>query len=432
MFRTRERGMSYWPFVVTLIALLVMTYMWYEAGRDDESQRSTITRLTQEKAAAEQKWRAERGTLQDLVDKTGYVNEQGLPDGDRLRAGIDEALTAMREAGVLKLKTAKFSQTGEGGKMEEIGQGEFVVRYLPPASELPASPTVEAMWPIVTGAMRRMVADVNHHVQLKATAESGRASASDEHKNALTAKDTEIGDLRRQLQAEQARAAEQAQELRDENATLTSQLETLRSEFEESRSQAEDAVAALENKLSQAKGEITRLVDREVPFVSEGHDGEVLTSGPGIVIINRGKKDMLMPGTVFSVYKRVKGGGEVNIGTIKATVVGDDTSRCAVLEAADVISGGDMISSSTYSPDRQLRFVLLGEFQKMGKSSATRRLEQLGAKVDGEVSTMTHYVVLGTPGPGGEPLESTADYQRAKTLGIKIITEEQLSSFTQY
>ena len=122
------------------------------------------------------------------------------------------------------------------------------------------------------------------------------------------------------------------------------------------------------------------------------------------------------------------GGGLVQTGTIKVTVVDENSARCAVLEASDVISEGDLIQSGTYSPNRQLTFVLLGEFNKMGKSQAERRLEQLGAQVDENVSTMTHYLVVGT----GDSLETTPQYVAAKTFGTAIITEAQLQSFTNY
>jgi hypothetical protein len=432
MFRTRERGMSYWPFVVTLLAFFVMTYMWYEASKSQDQDRSTIRQLQSDVQTQKDKAFQLDQALQLVGEKTGYANERNEPDPEKLAAGVKEMLDTLRGVMVLKFNTAKFSPTGAGGKLEEVGQGEYVVNYLPPANEIPAELKWQDVGPIVAAAAQRMAADIENHVNLKSAAEQARTAAEEANAQALAAKDTTIADFQRQIQAVQASMAEQGSELRDQIATLESQLDSARSETEEVRNEADTRIAELSNKVSQAEGEITRLVDREAPFLTEGPDGEVLASGAGLVIVNRGKADMLMPGTVFSVFKRLKGGGLEQIGTIKATVVDDDTARCSILESSDVIAEGDLIQSNTYSPNRQLHFYLLGEFQKMGVSQATQRLEQLGAKVDDQVTTLTHYLVLGTPGPGGDALEATDAYMKAKAYGIKIITEAQLASFTQY
>ena len=432
MFRTRERGMSYWPFVVTLVAFFVMTYMWYEAGKSQDQDKDTIRQLQSDVQTQKDKAFQLDQALQLVGEKTGYANDRNEPDAEKIGAGVKELLDSLRGSMMLEFDTKKHSAIGDGGTIEEVGQGKYVVHYLPPANEIPADIKWDAIGPILNGAAMRMAADIENHINLKSAAEQARAASEEANAQALTAKDTTISDLQRQIQAIQASMAEQGSELRDQIATLESQLDTARSESEEVRGQMDTAVADLSNLLSQAQGEITRLVDREVPFITEGPDGEVLASSAGMVIVNRGKADMLMPGTTFTVFTRLKGGGLQQNGTLKVTVVDEDTARCSVLESSGTISEGDLIQSNTYSPNRQLHFYLLGEFKKMGASQATARLEQLGAKVDDDVSTMTHYLVLGTPGPGGDALEATDAYLKAKAYGIKIITEDQLASFTRY
>ncbi len=432
MFRTRERGMSYWPFVVTLAAFFAMTYMWYDAGSHAQQNKDTIRDLQAQVQTQKEKAVQLDQHLMLVGEKTGFADASDRPDAERIAAGVKELLDGLRRPMQLDFETSKFAATDDGGKIEEVGQGKYVVTYLPPANEIPADIKWDAVAPILIAAAERMQKDIVHHVNLKSGADQARAASEAANAQALAAKDTTIADLQRQIQAIQASMAEQGSELRDQIATLESQLDTARSETEEIRGQKDSAVADLANKLSQAQGEITRLVDREVPFITEGPDGEVLASGAGLVVVNRGKSDMLMPGTIFTVLKRVKGGGLVQTGTLKVTVVDDDSARCSVLESSDVISAGDLVQSGTYSPNRRLHFYLLGEFNKMGVSQAAARLEQLGAEVDDEVTTMTHYLVLGTPGPGGDALEATDAYIKAKTYGIKVITEDQLASFTRY
>ncbi len=435
MFRARERGMSYWPFVVSLVALLVVTFMWYEAMKVEEDLRSDASRAKTATSEWQTKYTAMNNRLLELVDSTGYAGTDSYPDKEAIGADVQKFLTSMREQLTLEFETDKFAPTGDGGKIEQIGQGKFRVTYMPAEAELARATTVESVFPIVLAAAKRMLVDVNHHVQQKATAESGLASAQSAHGNSLTQKDQTISDLQTQMQALQANLAEQGSDLRDQIAALEGNLNSARSELEEFRAQSDKTVADLSNKLSQSKGEVMRLNQREVPFVSEGPDGEVLAADAGMAILDRGKTDMLMPGTVFTVLGRAKGGALYAKGIVKVTSVDAETARCRVIEEAsraDPIGSGDLVQSGTYSPNRKLHFHLLGEFSRMGKSQAESRLTSLGASIDNDVLTTTHYLVMGTPGPGVDNLEDTDAYRRAKEYGTPIITESQLSSFTRY
>ena len=76
--------------------------------------------------------------------------------------------------------------------------------------------------------------------------------------------------------------------------------------------------------------------------------------------------------------------------------------------------------------------MLIGRFKKYGRSDAAKRLEQLGQNVDKSVGITTNYLVIGAPENEDDNLEDTDDYRRAKELGIRVITEKQLSTFLLY
>lgn len=63
-------------------------------------------------------------------------------------------------------------------------------------------------------------------------------------------------------------------------------------------------------------------------------------------------------------------------------------------------------------------FVLTGTLDKLDRKEAQNKLEMLGAKVSSSVSKKTSYVVVGE-NPGSK-------YEKAKSLGIPILTEEKL------
>ena len=92
----------------------------------------------------------------------------------------------------------------------------------------------------------------------------------------------------------------------------------------------------------------------------------------------------------------------------------------------------DLIQSLTYSPNRKLHFVLVGDFKKMGKSQAEAVLKRLGAVVDAKVTSETNYVVVGAAPAGTESMDDNEAVKAAKDLNIRMITEDALSSFTRY
>ena len=111
MFRARERGMSYWPFVVTLVALLVMTYMWYEASKNQDGDAQKVARLMASEAKAKEDLRLKDDLIQRIGEVTGFANERDEPDPERLKQGIADLLDGLRGSVVLKFNTAKFSAT---------------------------------------------------------------------------------------------------------------------------------------------------------------------------------------------------------------------------------------------------------------------------------------------------------------------------------
>jgi len=435
MIRARERGMSYWPFVITLVALLVMTYMWYEADKVQDDQKSNLRNATAKLTAETDRAREFDEALDLLRNEFGF-NHDSLPrpDSAKARARILEFVQQTGEQLSFEADTNKFSATGQGGRVEQLNDGKIRVAYFPPAAELAGeSLTLEGLFPLFVDAVKRMQADIQNQIALRAATDAEKGTMVTAHAGELSTKDQAISERQSQIQALQANLAQQGSELREQISTLEAQVDSARTELEEFRTQSEGQIAQLENKVAQGQGEVKTLIGREKPYASEGPDGEVLAARDGTAWVNLGKRNLLMPGTTFTVLGRQKGGRLYAKGVVRITMVDETMSRAAVMELtsrADPIVEGDLVQSAAYSKNRQMRFFLLGEFRAMGKSMIESRLESIGAKVDDEVSTLTHYLVLGSPGPGGENLEATAAYKKAMQYGTTILTEAQLASFT--
>lgn len=435
MIRARERGMSYWPFVITLVLLLVVGLMAYqENARATKAENSLATASAK---ASEQEARADKLDieLQNIVDITGYVDTAtSKPDQAAMRAAIDAIKKSLPDLFSIEIETDKYTETGDGGKVEKIGQGKIKVRYLVPG-DLSTVTTFEGLIPQFTVAGQRMQADYVRSLEATANQRSKNAADAQAHTEALASKDGEIAAVNDQLQQATATASATETELRDENSSLKTQLEQAQTETRTVREEKDALEGKLTNEVSQLKAEIVRINDRDVPLISEEPDGSVIAAGNGVAVIDRGKSDMLMPGTVFTVKGRAKGGATYNKGVVKVITVEDDSATARIIEQAsanDPITMGDLVQSYTYSPDAKLSFAFVGEFSKMGRGDAMSKLKSLGADIHTSVQTNTHYLVVGSPGPGVESIEDTDAYRKAKQYGVKILTEAMLASFTRY
>ena len=436
-FRGRELGMSYWPFVIFLIAAIIMTVLWYqETGLKDQANASLKTARA-DAARYEKEVIALKNKYTDLADQTGFTADDGSgPDAEKMRAAIASVVDQMSNTMVVRFPDNRYQPSGDGGRIEQVDNGATVAHYFPPAAEMNGETmTLEALLPLFVEGVKRMGADVQQGFDLKKAAEDTLAAERTAFQETLAAKDAAINDRQTQIQAAEANIAELGSQLREQISTLEGQLSTARQSLDEEKERARTEIAKLEGKVNQGVSEIKTLVDREKPFASEGPDGEILAARDGTAWVNLGRRKLLMPGTVFTVLGRRKGGALYQKGTVKVTSVDETMSRASIVELAsrlDPIVEGDLVQSAAYSPNRQMRFFLLGEFRRLGKSQLESRLESLGAKVDDDVTTLTHYVVLGSPGPAGENLESTDAYKKAMQYGTTILTEAQLASFTSF
>lgn len=427
--RGREAGMSFWPFVIALVLVLVAVVFWYDGTKDTEKIRSERDAARAEAQSWKDRFDKANGKLIDLAPVTGYPDAENHTDRAKLSAEMVAFLDKWREKLTVEFDTDRYAPTGSGGQVEKLGGTRVRVVYLPTKAEL-TSVSVEAMFPMLEAAAARMQADIKRAFEAAAASNGEVAKLRTEQTAALAAKDAAAAEIRSQAAAAQQAAAERERELREQVSAKEAAVAQAQAELESVRAKATEEVATLSRNLSQKTAEVQTLARRDAPMASEGPDGEVLSAGAGLAVLSRGRKDMLMPGTSFMVLGRVKGGGLVPKGVVHVTIVNELTAEARVVEesADDPINKGDLIQSAVYSPNRQLRFSLVGEFRKMGRSQAEARLKQLGAAVDAQVTTQTHYLVMG----GGENLEESDSYRRAKEYGITILTEEALSSFTLY
>lgn len=435
-FRGRERGMSAIPFVVSLLLVVGFAVAWYNADQSVTQLKSDLNTARANASEWSAKQQALNTELLELTDVTGFGSQDparaGKPDKAALQAALNAALEQWREKATVEFTADKYQATGTGGQIEKLQGDKIRVVYVPAKDQI-SNPSVQALLPILSSAAGRLINDVKRGFEEKSAEVKSKAEMLKAKDEALAAKDAENGRIRAEGDQAKRTADETIRELRDQVQNTNQALQQAQAELETVKAESAKKEAILAGQLSQRGAEIQTLVRRDQPFLSEGPDGEVVGAGSGVVIISRGRKDMLMPGTIFKVLGRIKGGELVPKGAVKVIVCNETSAECRILDESPTnpINGGDLIQSETYSPGRVMHFALIGEFRKMGRAQAEARLKALGAAIDVNVTSETHYLVVGTP-PAGENLEDSDAYKQARQFGVTPITEAQLASFTMY
>lgn len=428
----RESGMSAIPFVVSLLLVAGFGIAWYQADSDNAELRKQLETNKANASEWQKKFEAANNEILLLTEVTGYGNAEGKPDKAALQAALQAFLDKWRERLTIEFTADKYQQTGEGGVVEKIAGDKVRVKYLPDKDQV-TNPNLQQILGILEPAASRMQVDIKRYVEQLAAEMKSKQEMLAAAKQAQTDKDGQYTALQGQTEQQKRAYEEQINELRGQIQAKEQALQTVQTEIEQVKAEKDKSVAALTSVVNQKAAEIQTINQRDKPFVSEGPDGEVVAARAGIAIINRGKKDFLMPGTVFTVLGRVKGGSLIPKGALKVIFCNDESAQCQVVEESEAnpIQGTDLIQSITYSPNRKMRFCLIGEFRKMGRSQAEKRLKDLGAAIDLAVSSETHYLVVGTPA-AGEVLEESDAWKRAKEFGIQMLTEGELASMTMY
>lgn len=433
MFRARERGMSFWPFAIALLGLLVFVFLWFGVTSERDNMSASLARSEQAKKQAEEALSKANSRYQEVSKLVGFLGGGNFTDPAELDRQVKEYAPKIKDAGTVTFPISRYQAAPDGGQVEKADAGTVTVTYLTQA-EIDDATTLQAWLPKFETALSRAKHDTARAFEHAETLAKEKEALTKAGEDTVKEKDKRISDLTSEKSALENQAREKENELNDKIAQLTGQRDAKETELEALKQQSSANEAKLLSQITEKTQTISSLIQRDAPALAEGPDGEVIVADAGMAVVNRGRDSWLMPGTIFDVWGLAKGGAKYKKGTLKITSCDTDTARASVIEEdpRDPIAKGDLIQSLTYSPNRQLHFVLVGEFRKMGRSTAESLLKKLGAAVDSRVTANTNYVVVGGPAAGQESLDDTDAVKTARELGIRMITEEQLASFCRY
>ncbi len=233
--------------------------------------------------------------------------------------------------------------------------------------------------------------------QVRAAAEKAIAEAS-----------TATNQSRQTVQSiEQARADERAKV----QAAMDQQTTTIASLNDRVR-QMEERLADLQNRLAKYRIDPTEATMMQA-------DGEIISiPGNGMVYINLGSGQQIVPGMTFEVYDKATGLPRktdvdelgdpvlpVGKASIEVVRVGGASSEARIIrqQTGTILQQGDLIANLVYDKNTRYTFVVYGQFdidQNGQPTSADaevikRLITQWGGRLANEVTVNTDFVVLG-------------------------------------
>ncbi len=420
-----ERAAGLVPFVVMLV-LFLAALGWAYGNYTDLDQAK------KDKAAADLKLAGKTADLQKLQEEYQVLRDSaGTGDGKVLNTGIEQFITSLRDATKVKFINDTLDIPPGGGRITKGVDGNVVVDYME-GGKAANTYTASDIAPSIIAAFNSIKADLMAFDKRNNELRAQLVKASADLRTAVEAKDAQFEQQRLALQTEISRRDQKIDDVTREKTQAEGDARQARADAETARASEKAAKDEARMALLTMQEEVKRAKQGIEAVRTENPDGEVLASSEstGIVIINRGRKDNLKPGTVFQVYTHGKGGVRVMKGVIRVLSSDESTAKCGLVSGKGIVTG-DMIFNRLYHPGKSLRIAVLGRTAKYGTSQAKSILESLGNKIDEKVSMHTDYLLVGMPDDDSDITQSD-DYKEALRFGVQIITERDLELFTNY
>jgi hypothetical protein len=444
--RGLQRGASYVPLIIVIVLLLFAVVWAYAKTSEVDHLKMELNRKTDEHSKEmDRRTKLSTYLVQKVAPLTGFAIEAGSQDPPveyatdfrKMEQFIRRNLDDLRNKYLREFPVSAYTVDDSGGIKRETSGDKVKIVYIEPGN-IPSETTLELLYVNMASAMERMLVDITRLVNEIDRLNQAATAARTAYDNTIAEKDSTITQKTTDYNDLQSRSATREQELSANVNQLQDRVREAEDALENEQKARRDEVARLRSDLLKAGQDVVkakeRRHEREMPV---GPDGEVLavTDAQDIVVLNRGKDKHMVVGLNFDVYDFVKGALRRKKGTVVVIDVSENTARARVIERLNPmvpIVQGDLFESIAYNPEEKIHFVLVGRFEKYGKSDAARRLGELGAAVDKAVGIETDFLVIGAPETEEDNLRESDDYRRAVELGVKVITEAQLSQFLNY
>jgi hypothetical protein len=249
-------------------------------------------------------------------------------------------------------------------------------------------------------------------------------------------KDDEIADIRKQSNDLTATEAKEDTMYSSRVNELNSRKNVLEGQKKQKEDKFREQKVDIDYRINRIKQEIEFLATREIikrDIVEV--QGEIIRPAvkEGYAFITLGANDNMKLGLKFRVFRKDKNGTRKWKGQVEVKKVFNGYSLVSITNTAnpsDPIVEGDYINNIFYSRNRTKYVVLIGEIEqpdfRYNRAEIERRLTELGAKVEPNVSLKTDFAII------GKNYEGQESYNTIALLNITYVDGEEARQNIEY
>lgn len=398
--------------VVVVVAFFAALGLLFASSSEATDWRERYDAQVATTAAAQAKFDVEFQKVRELSEVIGYY--------DRSLAAARTDLTSL-QAGLDLFKGSFGSQMGADVTSFE----DALSRAMP--------------------AHRQLALTITQLNQRIAELEAEVAARSATVQQLTESKDSQINDLRGQLNDLQTAASAKQNELEQQIAAVRSTLGDTESDLTRVRGEMDDVARSARNREAEFVARNKELGRKLEVFLREPEtpDGQVLTVSKDLNIgwINLGKKDRLFAGMGFTIVS-----GTPGTNTVKAfgevMDVKDDMAEVRITSQRDPFdppTAGDLIFNPLYDPRGGRNAVLIGRFSgTYNEGELKALLSEININIQQKLDKTTDFLIVGSElytDEDGEPLEEplqpseTPVYKEAEAMGVQIVPVKIVRDF---
>ncbi len=438
---------------LTSTVLLVIMY----TGQEDLRKSAADCETFNSKLISQ---RERSGVAQFQAARPGGPTVVGLLEGARAQTALLASGDETDDVGGVRAKLEQLQQSIQGdgivpeaGRFQDLSYHEsLTMLYEVLKGENALRSEAEARVAELGGEVDRLVEAT---AQLQSDFEQRTKELSDQFAEAeaqrgqyRTEKDEQLAALQRGYEDRRSENDADLTRERQQNTALQQEVDRL-----------ESRLVALQEQVGD------QLIGPKALATARTPDGSILQHIPGdeFVFIDLGQRAKLVRGMRFAVYS---GGKEIPLdGRAKAQIevvaIDPASSECRIVRqaAGEVILPGDLIANPIYDPQREVRFLVLGEFDLdhdgLSDGDGVERIGALvtewGGTLTSDITAMLDFVVVGrSPRRPRPPRDQTPEaterfdrlqgqydkyvqtLQSAGTLQIPVLRQEVFLNFLGY
>jgi hypothetical protein len=234
---------------------------------------------------------------------------------------------------------------------------------------------------------------------------------------AMLARVKEILQLRRNLQDRILQDLDQQEKLSEEFIKEVNRYTLIRSAHQIQRRQLEKDLHEMRERLDWLT------LGFEEAKAKKEADGKIVSVDRelGLVYLDLGRLERVIPGMLFKVYSLKKGGTKADRGLIRLVEVGEKHSKGIIVVEPSPIREGDFVYDEFFEPGRPRTFAFAGELiGRIPSGELAKLIRGFGDKFTPVANAKTDFLVV------GRGYEKDPNYAIAQKWGIKVIREKDL------